>query len=75
MPQRDRTFMIVVTVIWILSLAAPLVIAAVGPGGEGEHDEDEHEEQSGLMLVEAPGSRAANSLAQFDPLAPADAPA
>ncbi len=73
MPQRDRTFMMVVTLICILAIAASLVNAAVRSGDEDEHHGDEQHEHSALMLVEAPASPAANFFAQSDPLAPADA--
>lgn len=70
MAHRNRTLMMVVSLIWIVALLGAFISAQARSGGEEHGDEGEHS-HSALMLVEAPAPQPANHSAATDLFAPA----
>ncbi len=71
MPHRNRTLMMVVSLIWIVALLGTFLSARVGAGGGQQGDGNGHEHShSSLLLVKAPAPPMANHSADIDLTAP-----
>lgn len=68
MPHRNRTLLMVVSLVWILVIVATLVNAAVRTGGEPKEGEERH---SAAILAEALVPGVANPRTLIDLVPPA----
>jgi hypothetical protein len=69
MPHRNRTLMMVVSLIWIVALLGTFLSAQLRSGGQ---QDDGGQAQSAVIVVEAPAPATANSHAGLELPAPGD---